>query len=148
MPSIIAGQIGFSCLTILDWLNFFLLLLTAANQKEPFTPIFKVKDEPKDEENTSSALPKPSFVFSHEPETSAPSIPEETLKPQEVPGNVLQQDMSVKAASELLMKLSGNYILLLIFTFILVLALIGERQISTLCHLLLLLLLSHQNSCI
>ncbi|XP_077156290.1 zinc finger protein 827 isoform X5 [Paroedura picta] len=86
----------------------FLMKLSAANQKEPLTPIFKVKDEPKDEENTSSALPKPSFAFSHEPETSAPSIPEENLKPQEVPANVLRQDMSVKAASELLMKLSAE----------------------------------------
>lgn len=116
--------------------SLFPLLLPAANQKEPLTPIFKVKDEPKDEENTSSTLPKPSFVFSHEPETSAPSIPEENLKPQEVPANVLRQDMSVKAASELLMKLSGNYIQHLIFTFIFVLALTGERQTSTSCHLL------------
>uniref|UniRef100_A0A6J0SUK8 Zinc finger protein 827 isoform X4 n=1 Tax=Pogona vitticeps TaxID=103695 RepID=A0A6J0SUK8_9SAUR len=86
----------------------FLMKLSAANQKEPLTPTFKVKDEPKDEENTSSTLPKSSYVFSHEPETSAPSIPQENLKSQEVPANVLQQDMSVKAASELLMKLSAE----------------------------------------
>ncbi|XP_066488732.1 zinc finger protein 827 isoform X2 [Tiliqua scincoides] len=86
----------------------FLMKLSAANQKEPLTPRFKVKDEPKDEENASSTLPKPGYVFSHDPETSAPSIPEETPKPQEVPANVLQQDMSVKAASELLMKLSAE----------------------------------------
>ncbi|XP_062836993.1 zinc finger protein 827 isoform X3 [Anolis carolinensis] len=86
----------------------FLMKLSAANQKEPLTPIFKVKDEPKDEENESSTLPKSSYVFSHEPETSAPSIPEENLKSQEVPANALQQDMSVKAASELLMKLSAE----------------------------------------
>ncbi|XP_053108200.1 zinc finger protein 827 isoform X3 [Hemicordylus capensis] len=86
----------------------FLMKLSAANQKEPLTPRFKVKDEPKDEENASSTLPKSSYVFSHEPETSVPGIPEENLKPQEVPANVLQQDMSVKAASELLMKLSAE----------------------------------------
>ncbi|XP_062991746.1 zinc finger protein 827 [Elgaria multicarinata webbii] len=86
----------------------FLMKLSAANQKEPLTPTFKVKDEPKDEENASSILPKSSYVFSHAPETSAPSIPEENLKAQEVPANVLQQDMSVKAASELLMKLSAE----------------------------------------
>nr|XP_060634862.1 zinc finger protein 827 isoform X4 [Anolis sagrei ordinatus] len=85
----------------------FLMKLSAANQKEPLTPIFKVKDEPKDEENEST-LPKSSYIFSQEPETSAPSIPEENLKSQEVPANVLQQDMSVKAASELLMKLSAE----------------------------------------
>uniref|UniRef100_A0A8D2IRB9 Zinc finger protein 827 n=1 Tax=Varanus komodoensis TaxID=61221 RepID=A0A8D2IRB9_VARKO len=88
----------------------FLMKLSAANQKEPLTPTFKVKDEPKDEENVSSTLPKSSYVFSHEPETSAASVPEENLKAQEVPVNMLQQDMSVKAASELLMKLSAeNY---------------------------------------
>ncbi|XP_025030368.1 zinc finger protein 827-like, partial [Python bivittatus] len=84
----------------------FLMKLSAANQKEPLTPTFKVKDEPKDEDNASSTSSKTSYGFSHEPEVSAPSIPKENLKPQEVPANVLQQDMSVKAASELLMKLS------------------------------------------
>ncbi|XP_061440757.1 zinc finger protein 827 isoform X2 [Rhineura floridana] len=86
----------------------FLMKLSAANQKEPLTPTFKVKEEPKDEENTSSTFPKSTYIFSPEPETSAPSIPKENLKPQEVPANVLQQDMSVKAASELLMKLSAE----------------------------------------
>ncbi|XP_033015771.1 zinc finger protein 827 isoform X5 [Lacerta agilis] len=86
----------------------FLMKLSAANQKEPLPPTFKVKDEPKDEENASSTFPKSTYVFSPEPETSAPSLPEENLKPQEVPANVLQQDMSVKAASELLMKLSAE----------------------------------------
>ncbi|XP_060134619.1 zinc finger protein 827 isoform X3 [Zootoca vivipara] len=86
----------------------FLMKLSAANQKEPLPPTFKVKDEPKDEENASSTFPKSTYVFSPEPETSAPSLPEENPKPQEVPANVLQQDMSVKAASELLMKLSAE----------------------------------------
>ncbi|XP_053259218.1 zinc finger protein 827 isoform X4 [Podarcis raffonei] len=86
----------------------FLMKLSAANQKESLPPTFKVKDEPKDEENASSTFPKSTYVFSPEPETSAPSLPEENLKPQEVPANALQQDMSVKAASELLMKLSAE----------------------------------------
>ncbi|KAK4819021.1 hypothetical protein QYF61_024137 [Mycteria americana] len=79
----------------------------AANQKEPLTPKFKVKEEPKDEEAPSSALSQSSYVFSQESEASAPNIPEEKLKPQEAQANVMRQDMSVKAASELLMKLSG-----------------------------------------
>lgn len=93
--------------TSLSFTSF--LLLTAANQKEPLTPKFKVKEEPKDEEAASSALPQSSYVFSQESEASAPNIPEEKLKPQEAQANVMRQDMSVKAASELLMKLSGRY---------------------------------------
>ncbi|XP_074761091.1 zinc finger protein 827 isoform X3 [Athene noctua] len=84
----------------------FLMKLSAANQKEPLTPKFKVKEEPKDEEAASSALSQSSYVFSQESEGSASNIPEEKLKPQEVHANVMRQDMSVKAASELLMKLS------------------------------------------
>uniref|UniRef100_A0A8C3Y178 Zinc finger protein 827 n=1 Tax=Catharus ustulatus TaxID=91951 RepID=A0A8C3Y178_CATUS len=86
----------------------FLMKLSAANQKEPLTPNFKVKEEPKDEEAGSSAVSQPSYVFSQEPEASAPNVPEEKLKPQEAQANVMRQDMSVKAASELLMKLSAE----------------------------------------
>lgn len=82
--------------------------MTAANQKEPMNLNFKVKEEPKDEETLSVTLPRSSYVFSPESEVSAASISEDTLKPQEAKGNVLRQDMSVKAASELLMKLSGT----------------------------------------
>ena len=85
--------------------------MTAANQKEPLTPKFKVKEEPKDEEATGSALSQSSYMFSHESEASAPNVPEEKLKPQEVQANVMRQDVSVKAASELLMKLSGRYLI-------------------------------------
>ncbi|OXB58463.1 hypothetical protein ASZ78_015565 [Callipepla squamata] len=81
---------------------------TAANQKEPLTPKFKVKDEPKDEEAASSALSQSSYVFSQESEASAPSAPKEKLKPQEAQANMMRQDISVKAASELLMKLSAE----------------------------------------
>uniref|UniRef100_A0A8B9QT93 Zinc finger protein 827 n=1 Tax=Anas platyrhynchos TaxID=8839 RepID=A0A8B9QT93_ANAPL len=86
----------------------FLMKLSAANQKEPLTPKFKVKDEPKDEEAASSTLSQSSYVFSQESEASAPNVPEEKLKPQEPQTNVMRQDMSVKAASELLMKLSAE----------------------------------------
>lgn len=92
------------------------LLLTAANQKEPLTPKFKVKDEPKDEEAASSTLPQSSYVFNQESEASAPSAAKEKLKPQEAQANMMRQDISVKAASELLMKLSGMY--LIIFNFL------------------------------
>ncbi|XP_065592439.1 zinc finger protein 827 isoform X1 [Cyrtonyx montezumae] len=86
----------------------FLMKLSAANQKEPLTPNFKVKDEPKDEETASSTLSQPSYVFSQESEASAPSAPKEKLKPQEAQANMMRQDISVKAASELLMKLSAE----------------------------------------
>ncbi|KAM7168530.1 zinc finger protein 827 isoform 3-T3 [Macrochelys suwanniensis] len=86
----------------------FLMKLSAANQKEPLTPTFKVKEEPRDEEAASSTLSQSSYVFNQGAEASAPSVPEETVKPQEVQTNVLRQDMSIKAASELLMKLSAE----------------------------------------
>lgn len=69
-----------------------------------------MKEEPKDEEAASAALSQSSYVFSEESEASAPNGPEEKLKPQELQANVMRQDMSVKAASELLMKLSGRYL--------------------------------------
>ncbi|XP_072190456.1 zinc finger protein 827 isoform X2 [Excalfactoria chinensis] len=86
----------------------FLMKLSAANQKEPLTPKFKVKDEPKDEEAASSTLSQSSYVFGQESEASAPSAPKEKLKPQEAQANMMRQDISVKAASELLMKLSAE----------------------------------------
>lgn len=82
--------------------------LTAANQKEPMNLNFKVKEEPKEEEPLSTPLPRSSYVFSPEPEVAAPSLPEDPLTPQESKGNVPRRDMSAKAASELLMKLSGT----------------------------------------
>lgn len=69
---------------------------------------FKVKEEPKEEEALSATLPRSSYVFSPESEVPAPGISEDTLKAQEGKANVLRRDVSVKAASELLMKLSGN----------------------------------------
>ncbi|XP_031196250.1 zinc finger protein 827 isoform X1 [Mastomys coucha] len=86
----------------------FLMKLSAANQKEPMNLNFKVKEEPKEEESLSMPLPRSSYVFSPEPEVSTPSISEDPLTPQEGKGNVLRRDMSAKAASELLMKLSAE----------------------------------------
>ncbi|XP_044537634.1 zinc finger protein 827-like [Gracilinanus agilis] len=85
----------------------FLMKLSAANQKEPMTLTFKVKEEPKDEEAINSTLPQSSYIFRPGSEGSAPSLPDDTMKPQEGQMNTLRRDMSVKAASELLMKLSG-----------------------------------------
>ncbi|XP_054546341.1 zinc finger protein 827 isoform X2 [Talpa occidentalis] len=86
----------------------FLMKLSAANQKEPMTLNFKVKEEPKEEETLGAPLPRPSYVFSPEAEVPAPGISEDTLKSQEAKGNALRRDMSVKAASELLIKLSAE----------------------------------------
>ncbi|XP_008825697.1 zinc finger protein 827 isoform X2 [Nannospalax galili] len=82
----------------------FLMKLSAANQKEPMNLNFKVKEEPKEEE----ALPRSSYVFSPEPEVATPTICEDPLKSPEGKGNVLRRDMSIQAASELLMKLSAE----------------------------------------
>ncbi|XP_007496322.2 LOW QUALITY PROTEIN: zinc finger protein 827 [Monodelphis domestica] len=86
----------------------FLMKLSAANQKEPMTLTFKVKEEPKDEEAINSTLSQSSYIFRPGSEGSAPSLPEDTMKPQEGQMNTLRRDMSVKAASELLMKLSAE----------------------------------------
>ncbi|XP_055974968.1 zinc finger protein 827 isoform X2 [Sorex fumeus] len=86
----------------------FLMKLSAANQKEPMNLHFKVKEEPKDEETLGATVPRSSYVFSPESDVPAPGIAEDTLKTQEGKGNVLRRDMSVKAASELLMKLSAE----------------------------------------
>lgn len=69
---------------------------------------FKVKEEPKEEEPLSTPLPRSSYVFSPEPEVAAPNVSEDPLTPQEGKGSVLRRDVSAKAASELLMRLSGN----------------------------------------
>lgn len=86
--------------------------MTAANQKEPMNLNFQVKEEPQEEEALSASLPRSSYVFSSDSEVSAPSISEDTLKAQEGKGSGLRRDMSVKAASELLMKLSGTCFIL------------------------------------
>lgn len=84
-----------------------------------------MKEEPKDEEAASSVVSQSSYVFSQESEASAPNVPEEKLKPQEAQANVMRQDMSVKAASELLMKLSGRYLIILTFLIVFLCMLAG-----------------------
>ncbi|XP_030047533.1 zinc finger protein 827 [Microcaecilia unicolor] len=86
----------------------FLMKLSAANQKEPLTLTFKVKEEPKYEEAVSPPLPQPSYAYSQRPETPVMNIPEVKYRPQDAPVDVLRQDISAKAASELLMKLSAE----------------------------------------
>ncbi|XP_007639683.1 zinc finger protein 827 isoform X2 [Cricetulus griseus] len=86
----------------------FLMKLSAANHTEPMNLNFKVKEEPKEEESLSAPLPRSSYVFSPEPEVATPNLSEDPLTPQEGKGNVPRRDMSVKAASELLMKLSAE----------------------------------------
>nr|XP_033795976.1 zinc finger protein 827 isoform X2 [Geotrypetes seraphini] len=87
----------------------FLMKLSAANQKEPLTFTVNVKEEPKDEEAASSPLPQPSYACNQRPETPVVNIPEVKYRPQDTPVDLLRQDISVKAASELLMKLSESY---------------------------------------
>ncbi|KAG8518376.1 Zinc finger protein 827, partial [Galemys pyrenaicus] len=70
-----------------------------------------VKEEPKEEEVLAAPLPRPSYVFSPEAEAPAPSVSEDTLKSQDGKGTALRRDMSVKAASELLIKLSAHRLL-------------------------------------
>lgn len=82
-------------------------LLTAANQKEPMNLNFKVKEEPKDEETPSVTLPRSSLCVQPRSEVSAASISEDTLSPRKQRATLPRSDRSVKAASELLMKLSG-----------------------------------------
>lgn len=84
-----------------------------------------MKEEPKDEEAASSVVSQSSYVFSQESEASAPNVPEEKLKPQDAQANVMRQDMSVKAASELLMKLSGRYLIILTFLIVFLCMLAG-----------------------
>ncbi|XP_069487333.1 zinc finger protein 827 isoform X2 [Ambystoma mexicanum] len=86
----------------------FLMKLSAANQKEPFTLTFKVKEEPQDEEDATPAVLPSSYAFPQRSEPSSSSMPEVKHQPKEVQTNLLRQDMASKAASELLMKLSAE----------------------------------------
>lgn len=73
--------------------------MTAANQKEALKSGFCVKEEPEAEEALSPAR-CPSFSLGHD----APAVPG---RPRQE-GSILSHDISVKVASELLMKLSGK----------------------------------------
>ncbi|XP_053559685.1 zinc finger protein 827 [Bombina bombina] len=84
----------------------FLMKLSAANQKEPLTFTFKVKEEPSDEEPSNSMSPQSGY--SQELEARISSTPDGDCKSQDTKQNILTQDISVKAASELLMKLSAE----------------------------------------
>ncbi|XP_063776666.1 zinc finger protein 827 isoform X2 [Pseudophryne corroboree] len=83
----------------------FLMKLSAANQKEPLTLTVKVKEEPIDGELNNSMSPQSGYTFSHECNTHLSSTPD---KAKETQPNLLTQDISIKAASELLMKLSAE----------------------------------------
>ncbi|XP_058884532.1 zinc finger protein 827-like isoform X1 [Acipenser ruthenus] len=90
----------------------FLIKLSAANQKEAPKPQFIVKEEPRPEESKSPTVPQgqPSYMFCQEP--PAVDAPERPLSTTEgsplVKSSLLSQDISMKVASEMLMKLSEN----------------------------------------
>ncbi|XP_053316751.1 zinc finger protein 827 isoform X1 [Spea bombifrons] len=86
----------------------FLMKLSAANQKEPLTLSVKVKEEPNDEEATSYLSPQCGYSFNQESETKVSNTTDGDSKSKAVQPNPLTQDISVKAASELLMKLSAE----------------------------------------
>ncbi|XP_041078849.1 zinc finger protein 827-like isoform X4 [Polyodon spathula] len=90
----------------------FLIKLSAANQKEASKPQFTVKEEPRPEESMSPTVPQgqPSYLFCQEPPAvSAPERPLNTTGGSPVAkSSLLSQDISMKVASELLMKLSEN----------------------------------------
>ncbi|KAM4709030.1 zinc finger protein 827 [Discoglossus pictus] len=86
----------------------FLMKLSAANQKEPLTLTFKVKEEPNDEDLANSHSPQSGYIFNQEPEARLSSTPDSDCKSKDKQPNLLTQDISVKAASELLMKLSAE----------------------------------------
>ncbi|RXN00969.1 Zinc finger protein 827 [Acipenser ruthenus] len=84
----------------------------AANQKEAPKPQFIVKEEPLPEESMSPTVPQgqPSYMFCQEP--PAVGTPERPLSKTEgssvAKSSLLSQDISMKVASELLMKLSAE----------------------------------------
>ncbi|MGH0154678.1 UNVERIFIED_CONTAM: hypothetical protein FKN15_027868 [Acipenser sinensis] len=84
----------------------------AANHKEAPKPQFIVKEEPRPEESKSPTVPQgqPSYVFCQEP--PAVGAPERPLSTTEgsplIKSSLLSQDISMKVASELLMKLSAE----------------------------------------
>ncbi|RXM31068.1 hypothetical protein EOD39_7299 [Acipenser ruthenus] len=84
----------------------------AANQKEAPKPQFIVKEEPRPEESKSPTVPQgqPSYMFCQEP--PAVDAPERPLSTTEgsplVKSSLLSQDISMKVASEMLMKLSAE----------------------------------------
>uniref|UniRef100_A0A087XSQ9 Zinc finger protein 827 n=1 Tax=Poecilia formosa TaxID=48698 RepID=A0A087XSQ9_POEFO len=88
-----------------------LMKLSAANQRESLKSPFHLKEEPKVEETPS---PRPSSQCQSQdgPTGAAASAAMESLKPREgspmAKNSLLSQDINVKVASELLIKLSEN----------------------------------------
>ncbi|XP_051560342.1 zinc finger protein 827-like isoform X4 [Myxocyprinus asiaticus] len=83
-----------------------LMKLSAANQKEALKGPFCVKEEPQAEETLSSQR-GPSYSFCQEGPLGATNQREEG-SPMLGKSSILSQDINVKVASELLMKLSEN----------------------------------------
>lgn len=107
--------------------QIFILLPTAANQREALKSPFHLKEEPKVEEalsprpsSQSQSQVQPSFpaTFSQDGPAGAAPVAERPvlLKPREgspmAKNSLLNQDINVKVASELLIKLSGNSFML------------------------------------
>lgn len=107
----------------LSWPCFLLMLATAANQREALKSPFHLKEEPKVEEALSPRPPsqshsqvQPSFPATFCKDgpagTAAATEPPGPLKPREgsplSKNSLLSQDINMKVASELLIKLSGN----------------------------------------
>ncbi|KAJ8262160.1 hypothetical protein GJAV_G00163170 [Gymnothorax javanicus] len=89
-----------------------LIKLSAANQKESLKPqMFSVKEEPQSDGPLSPPLAQTQSGFVLGPDRVV-RTPEGPLKPEEdcppPQSSILSQDISVKVASELLMKLSEN----------------------------------------
>lgn len=81
------------------------ICVTAANQKEALKSGFCVKEEPEAEEALSPAR-CPSFSLGHDA-SAGPGRPLQE-------GSILRHDINVKVASELLMKLSGKALRLVV----------------------------------
>lgn len=86
--------------------SFLFFCPTAANQKEALKGSFCVKEEPQAEEPLSSQR-GPSYSFCQEGPPGATKQREEG-SPMLGKSSLLSQDINVKVASELLMKLSGQ----------------------------------------
>ncbi|XP_029114926.1 zinc finger protein 827 isoform X2 [Scleropages formosus] len=88
-----------------------LMKISAANQKEALKTQLSVKEEPQGEEARSPRLPhaQPGYMFCQE---GPGAVAERVLKPRDesplAKSSLLSQDINIKVASELLMKLSEN----------------------------------------
>lgn len=116
------------CLSTSSFLRFLLFLSAAANQRETLKSPFHLKEEPKVEEalsprpsSQSQSQVQPSFPASFCQDgpvgTAAATERPGPLKPREgspmTKNSLLSQDINVKVASELLIKLSGIIFIIL-----------------------------------